>query len=45
MYQSPGRYASYDYEDETLPHSSHDYYDSSEYPGKRKKSNLESFAC
>ncbi|XP_043462420.1 KH domain-containing, RNA-binding, signal transduction-associated protein 2-like isoform X1 [Leptopilina heterotoma] len=32
MYQSSGRYGSYDYEDDSIPHSSHDYYESSEYP-------------
>ncbi|XP_033210347.1 KH domain-containing, RNA-binding, signal transduction-associated protein 3-like [Belonocnema kinseyi] len=33
MYQQPpGRYQSYEYEDETLPHASHEYYEAPEYP-------------
>ncbi|XP_017889941.1 KH domain-containing, RNA-binding, signal transduction-associated protein 3-like isoform X1 [Ceratina calcarata] len=31
MYPS-SRYTTYDYEDEAVPHSSHDYYETSEYP-------------
>lgn len=28
-------YTTYEYEDDSAPHSSHDYYESSDYPGKR----------
>lgn len=32
MYPS-SRYATYEYEDDSVPHSSHNYYETSEYPG------------
>lgn len=31
---SSSRYTTYEYEDDSAPHSSHDYYESSDYPGK-----------
>lgn len=35
MYQQPpGRYQSYEYDEETIPHASHEYYEAPEYPGK-----------
>lgn len=33
MYPS-SRYTTYEYEDDAVPHSSHEYYETSEYPGK-----------
>lgn len=28
------RYTTYEYEEEAVPHTSHDYYEMSDYPGK-----------
>lgn len=28
------RYTTYEYEDDSAPHTSHDYYEASDYPGK-----------
>lgn len=33
MYSS-SRYTTYEYDDDSAPHSSRDYYESSDYPGK-----------
>lgn len=33
MYPS-SRYTTYEYDDDSAPHSSRDYYESSDYPGK-----------
>lgn len=30
----PLRYTTYEYDDDSAPHSSRDYYESSDYPGK-----------